>query len=114
MIGLSFELWDSMDIDDSNVCCSAETIRLAKSVAHKLGIEHYTVDVRDDFYIHVIENFCASYTRGTTPNPCILCNKYIKFAFLMKKAEELGADSIVTGHYANIEKPQQMTNDGIY
>ena len=100
VIGLSFELWDSRDIKDSNVCCSVETIRLAKSVAHKLGIEHHTVDVRDAFYTHVIEDFCASYIEGTTPNPCILCNKFIKFDFLMKKAEELGADSIVTGHYA--------------
>jgi tRNA-specific 2-thiouridylase len=116
VIGLSFELWDSRDLDDSNVCCSEETIRLAKSVAHKLGIKHYTVDVRDNFYSRVIENFCASYTRGTTPNPCILCNKYIKFDFLMKKADELGADSIVTGHYARIKQPWTVdggpSNDG--
>lgn len=110
VIGLSFELWDSRDLKDSNVCCSVETIRLAKSVAHKLGIEHHTVDVRDAFYTHVIEDFCASYLKGETPNPCILCNKHIKFDFLMKKAEELGADSIVTGHYARIGKPQQTTN----
>lgn len=103
VIGLSFELWDSRGLKDPNVCCSVETIRLAKSVARKLGIEHHTVDVRDAFYTHVIEDFCTSYIKGTTPNPCILCNKYIKFDFLMKKAEELGADSIVTGHYARID-----------
>lgn len=115
VIGLSFELWDSRDLKDSNVCCSAETIRLAKSVAHKLGIEHHTVDVRDAFYTHVIEDFCASYLKGETPNPCILCNKYIKFDFLLMKAEELGADRVVTGHYARIERPsdveQQTTCD---
>ena len=61
VIGLSFELWDRRDLTNSNVCCSIETIELAKSVAHKLGIEHYTVDVRDAFYRHVIEDFCASY-----------------------------------------------------
>lgn len=104
VIGLSFELWDSRDIKDSNVCCSVETIRLARSVAHKLGIEHHTVDVRDAFYTYVIEDFCESYTRGETPNPCILCNKHIKFDFLMKKAAELGADTVVTGHYARIER----------
>lgn len=108
VIGLSFELWDSRDLKDSNVCCSVETIRLAKSVAHKLGIEHHTVDVRDAFYHHVIEDFCSSYIKGITPNPCILCNKYIKFDFLMKKAEELGADSIVTGHYARIGKTESL------
>lgn len=110
VIGLSFELWDSRDLKDSNVCCSVETIRLAKSVAHKLGIKHHTVDVRDAFYTHVIEDFCASYIKGITPNPCILCNQFIKFNFLMKKAEELGADSIVTGHYARIEKTQGTEN----
>jgi tRNA-specific 2-thiouridylase len=104
--GLSFELWDKRDLKSSNVCCSIETIELAKSVAHKLGIEHYTIDVRDAFYRHVIEAFCESYIKGTTPNPCVLCNKYIKFDFLLKKARELGADAVATGHYARIEKTQ--------
>lgn len=104
VVGLSFELWDKRDLKSSNVCCSVETIELAKSVAHNLGIEHYTVDVRDAFYKHVIEDFCSSYIKGETPNPCILCNKYIKFNFLMKKVHELGADYIATGHYARIER----------
>ena len=108
VIGLSFELWDRRDLTNSNVCCSIETIELAKSVAHKLGIEHYTVDVRDAFYRHVIEDFCASYIEGITPNPCILCNKYIKFDFLLKKAEELGAEVVATGHYAIIGKRQNI------
>ncbi len=104
VIGLSFELWDKRDLKASNVCCSIETIELAKSVAHNLGIRHYTVDVRDAFYRHVIEVFCESYIKGTTPNPCILCNKYIKFDFLLKKADEMGAEAVATGHYARIEK----------
>ncbi len=106
VIGLSFELWDRRDLSSSSACCSLETIELAKSVANKLGIEHYTVDVRDAFYSHVIEAFCESYIKGVTPNPCILCNKYIKFDFLLKKAGELDADFISTGHYARIEKPE--------
>jgi tRNA-specific 2-thiouridylase len=106
VIGLSFELWDRRDLKASNVCCSVETIELAKSVAHTLGIEHHTVDVRDAFYKHVIEDFCSSYIEGITPNPCILCNRYIKFYFLLKKAEELDAGQIATGHYARIEKKQ--------
>jgi tRNA-specific 2-thiouridylase len=102
VIGLSFELWDSRDLERSDVCCSVETIEIAKSAAGKLGIEHYTVDVRDAFYSNVIENFCASYLQGTTPNPCILCNKYIKFNFLLQKARELDADFVATGHYARV------------
>ena len=109
VIGLSYELWDKRDLKSSNLCCSVETINLAKSVAQQIGIEHYTVDVRDTFYTHVIESFCESYLKGTTPNPCILCNKYIKFDFMMKKAEELGADCIATGHYAQVV--EQRTSD---
>jgi tRNA-specific 2-thiouridylase len=112
VIGLSFELWDKRDLKSSNVCCSVETIELAKSVAHSLGIEHYTVDVRDAFYKHVIEDFCSSYIKGETPNPCILCNKYIKFDFLMKKARELGADFVATGHYARIERQNKNVGAG--
>jgi len=105
VIGLSFELWDRRGLGQINTCCSVETINLARSVAAKLGMEHMTVDVRDAFYSMVIEPFCDSYLQGTTPNPCILCNKFIKFDFLMEKAGEVGADLIATGHYARkIEK----------
>ncbi|MEK7308472.1 MAG: 7-cyano-7-deazaguanine synthase, partial [Nitrospirota bacterium] len=102
--GLSFELWDQRDIKNLSVCCSVETINIAKEVAKKLSIEHYTIDVRDEFYRYIVEDFCNSYVSGVTPNPCILCNKFIKFKFLLKKAEEIGADVIATGHYARVIK----------
>jgi tRNA-specific 2-thiouridylase len=103
--GLSFELWDERDTKNPTVCCSVETIDIAKEVARKLSIEHYTVDVRDDFYRYIIEDFCTSYISGVTPNPCILCNKFIKFKYLLTKAREIGADVIATGHYAKTAKP---------
>jgi tRNA-specific 2-thiouridylase len=103
--GLSLQLWDSRDVVKHDACCSLETIGIAQEVARRLGIKHFTVDVRDTFYRHVIEKFCDSYIFGSTPNPCILCNKYIKFDFLLNKAEEIGADLIATGHYARVEKP---------
>ncbi|MBI4688503.1 MAG: tRNA 2-thiouridine(34) synthase MnmA [Nitrospirae bacterium] len=109
VIGLSYELWDARDIKKSNVCCSVETINIAKEVAKKLGIEHYTEDVRDVFYTYVIESFCGSYLSGTTPNPCILCNKFIKFDLLLKKARELGADMIATGHYARVKGSNEIS-----
>jgi len=102
--GLSFELWDKRDLKDSGTCCSVETIQLAKSVADSLGIDHFTADVRDIFYSRVIESFCESYLKGMTPNPCILCNQFIKFDFLLKKAADLGADMVATGHYARISR----------
>lgn len=112
VIGLSFELWDQRDRRNSDICCSIETIEIAKDIARKIGIEHYTIDVRDAFYKYVIENFCTSYISGTTPNPCILCNKFIKFKFLLKKAEEIGAETIATGHYARIEAGDKDEREG--
>lgn len=109
VIGLSFELWDQRDRKNPHICCSIETIEIAKDVARRLGIEHYTVDVRDAFFKHVIENFCNSYLSGLTPNPCILCNKFIKFDFLLKKAQEIGAQMIATGHYARVESRNALS-----
>lgn len=102
VIGLSFELWDKRDAKKFSTCCSIETVEIAKSVALRLGIEHHTIDVRDAFYRYVIEDFCDSYIAGATPNPCILCNKHIKFDFLLQKANEIVADVIATGHYARV------------
>lgn len=107
VIGLSFELWDRRDVRNLDACCSVETINIARKVAQDLGIEHHTVDVRDNFYENVIKKFCASYIEGLTPNPCILCNKFIKFDFLAKKAGELDADIVSTGHYARIIKSSE-------
>ncbi|MEW6715708.1 MAG: tRNA 2-thiouridine(34) synthase MnmA, partial [Nitrospirota bacterium] len=106
VIGLSFELWDKRDANKFSTCCSIETVEIAKSVALRLGIEHHTIDVRDAFYRYVIEDFCDSYIAGATPNPCILCNRHIKFDFLLQKARETGADVIATGHYARTERAQ--------
>ncbi len=85
-------------------------IKNAKSVANFLGINHYTVDATKEFKNKVIDYFDNSYRMGYTPNPCIMCNKFIKWGQIFDYAiNELGADYIATGHYANIKK-----NDGIY
>lgn len=79
----------------------------ARKVAEKLGIPHHVFDLRDDFRRIVIADFCREYSRGRTPNPCILCNPEIKFGRLREKARELGADYLATGHYARIEKDEK-------
>jgi len=106
VVGLSLQLWDRRGLEGSNRCCSVETIEIARAVARRLGIEHHVIDVRDAFYRYVIEEFCNSYISGLTPNPCILCNRHIKFDFLSMKARELGAEMIATGHYARVERAQ--------
>ncbi len=76
--------------------------RDAASVCEKLGILHYTFDMTEEFNKLVVEKFVADYEAGATPNPCIECNKHLKFGILFEKAKELGCDTIVTGHYARI------------
>lgn len=76
----------------------------AKSVCDKMGIEHFAIDLKDEFKNYVMSDFINEYKIGNTPNPCIVCNKYIKFGIMLEKAVELGFDKIATGHYARVEK----------
>ncbi|KAF0146114.1 MAG: tRNA-specific 2-thiouridylase [Nitrospirae bacterium] len=102
--GLSFILWEARQRNDFTTCCSSQAIEDASRTASQIGIPHNSVDVRDEFIEKVIEPFVDAYTKGRTPNPCILCNRYIKFPFLLKEAEKKGAEFIATGHYAKIER----------
>ena len=83
---------------------SSEKVKDAERVAAKLKIPHYGVDLKELFEKRIIANFCQEYRKGRTPNPCVRCNKYIKFGVLLERAKELGADYLATGHYAKIEK----------
>ena len=85
-------------------CCSLEDVNDARAVAYRLGIPHYVLNFADDFRGEVIGRFVETYERGATPNPCIDCNRYIKFPGLLQKARQLEADAIVTGHYVRVEK----------
>lgn len=80
-----------------------DAVRRTGSIAERLGIRHCTVDLRSVFRKMVIDDFCREYALGRTPNPCIRCNRHIKFGVLLEKAAELGADRLATGHYARIE-----------
>jgi tRNA-specific 2-thiouridylase len=98
--GVSFVLWEARTRNDFTTCCSLEATAGASKTAERLGIQHTSLDVREDFIERVIEPFVDLYTRGMTPNPCILCNRHIKFPFLLHEAKKRGAEFIATGHYA--------------
>lgn len=106
VIGLTMRLWDGERVEDNcleSTCCSHSAAEDARFVCNKLGIEHHVLDFRDDFQKYVINYFVDEYISGRTPNPCIACNKFLKFDAMLKKAQLLGADYIATGHYAKIE-----------
>ncbi len=102
-IGMTMRLYgnDTLEIDDST-CCSHDDVNDAKAVAARLDMPHYTLNYLSDFKENVIDRFVKAYEMGATPNPCIDCNRYIKFSGMYHKATELDADYIVTGHYARI------------
>ncbi len=88
--------------DEPGRCCSTDAVRSARRVCDLLGIEHYTLNMRDIFDREVVEGFVSAYASGLTPNPCIDCNDRLKFAALLAKARTQGADALATGHYARI------------
>lgn len=86
-----------------NSCCSAESEKLARAVAKKVGIPFYVFNVEREFKKKVVDYFLKEYKEGRTPNPCVVCNKEIKFGLLLDKALKLGADFVATGHYARLQ-----------
>lgn len=103
--GITLKLFDNEDIGEKKekACCSLDDIDDARNVCYKIGIPYYVYNFKDSFKDNVIDRFISAYENGTTPNPCIDCNRYIKFEKLMRRAEELEFDCVVTGHYAIVE-----------
>jgi len=103
VIGVTMQIWP-VEEDSERVggCCSLSAVNDARRVADKLEIPFYVMNFRDLFEIEVIDYFTNEYLQGRTPNPCIACNKKIKFEGFLTKAKKLGADYIATGHYANL------------
>ena len=105
-IGCTMKLYDNQDanVAREKTCCSLDDVADARSVANRLQIPYYVFNFTDDFRAKVIHKFIDCYEHGITPNPCIDCNRYLKFDKLYERAKVLGCDYIVTGHYARIEK----------
>jgi len=102
VIGVTMQIWPQSE-DNARACCSLEAVNDAQRVAWKLNIPHYVMNFRQEFEDKVIKEFCDEYIAGRTPNPCITCNKLIKFESLLQKARALEADYIATGHYVRRE-----------
>lgn len=104
-IGATMKLFQNEDVDVSreNSCCSLNDVEDARSVAYSLGMPYYVFNFSERFRENVLERFVNAYENGRTPNPCIDCNRYLKFEKLFSRARELQYDYVVTGHYAHID-----------
>ncbi len=105
VVGLTMQIWPRDQEEacpGTSGCCGLDALDDARRVAHALGLRHYVMDLRDAFQRLVIEPFCDSYVEGMTPNPCLLCNTYLKYEELLRRAEAIGATHLATGHYVRL------------
>lgn len=108
VLGMMLRLWSEPGKEDSNRCCTPDSMAQARRVAAKLDIPFYVVDAKDVFRKTVVEYFLEGYASGATPNPCLACNRTIRWEYLLNHALALGADFMATGHYARV----QTADDG--
>jgi tRNA-specific 2-thiouridylase len=101
-VAVTLELWRDAENDGERSCCSASAVRAARGVAHRLGLAHLTLDLREEFRAGVVEPYLADHAAGLTPNPCIRCNGNVRLDAMLDLAERLGAAALATGHYARV------------
>jgi tRNA-specific 2-thiouridylase len=102
-VAVTLELWSDVESDPERSCCSSSAVAQARSLAHSLGLPHFTLDLRDEFRAGVVQPFIDSYRAGETPNPCVRCNGHVRLDGMLELADRLGCWSLATGHYARVE-----------
>jgi tRNA-uridine 2-sulfurtransferase len=118
LVGITMKVWDyeSSGVKGKETgCCSLDSINDARRIALNMGFPHYVLDLREEFRKNIIINFVDEYMKGRTPNPCVLCNSYVKWEALLNRAEQLGCEAIATGHYASVrqEKGRFLVSKGV-
>lgn len=107
VMGVTMQIWQDEvpeQVEENGGCCGLSAVDDARRVASRLEIPYYVMNFKQDFKENVIDYFMDEYLKGHTPNPCIACNRYVKWESLLKRSMDIGADYIATGHYARIEK----------
>lgn len=107
VVGVTMQIWqteDTCSLEENGGCCGLSAVEDARRVASDLEIPYYVMNFREEFKCNVMDYFVDEYLQGRTPNPCIACNRYVKWESLLKRSLDIGADYIATGHYARVEK----------
>ena len=104
VIAVTLELWAHPEHDGERSCCSPQAVTGARALAHRMGLPHVTLDLRDAFKQEVVDNFVEEHAQARTPNPCVRCNGLVRFDRMLELASRLGAVRLATGHYARIER----------
>jgi tRNA-uridine 2-sulfurtransferase len=104
VIGLMLRLWSEPGSAGYNRCCSPSSMGMARRVSFKLNIPFYTIDAQETFHSSVVNYFLDGYRQGETPNPCLVCNRHVRWEFLLERALAFGADYMATGHYARVHR----------
>lgn len=102
VVAVTVKLWADPETDGTRACCSPEAVLGARAVTHSLGIPHLTLDLEGPFRQRVVDRFLSGYANGITPNPCVLCNGEVRISAMVDLADRVGAQRLVTGHYARV------------
>ena len=105
VVGITLKTWEyssTCTTGKESGCCNIDSFNDARDLAVSMGFPYYIIDIKEEFEAKIINNFVDEYLAGRTPNPCVLCNTYIKWDYFLKKADQLNCEFIATGHYAQI------------
>ncbi len=102
-LAVTLELWSDPENDGERSCCSAQAVRSARSLAHEMGMAHFSIDLREEFRAGVVDGWLSDHAAGLTPNPCVRCNGKVRLDAMLELADRLGARKLATGHYARTE-----------
>jgi tRNA-specific 2-thiouridylase len=110
VVAVTLELWSDPENDGERSCCSAQAVRGAREAAHRLGVPHLSIDLREEFRTGVVDHWLEGHAEGETPNPCVRCNGNVRLEAMLELGRRLGSEKLVTGHYARVSKDDLGTS----